>query len=428
MKKTKFVVQQELSVTFKRPSFLVLSFGIPIVVVLVFSVLNLIKDRSDQTALENSSIQERNQLEAEGIVDYSGLIEIIPADLGEGKVIFYDSEKRAQTALSDGEISAYYVIPADYLQKGKVDYVYPDSKPYFSDGQEWVVKWLLLVNMVDGDIELADQVWNPIWQLQENQIVESSQVETLIGDDCSRPGFGCQSNDLIRYIPSAMVALFFIIFLNSSNLMFNSIGTEKENRTIEVLLTSIEPRQFLAGKTIAVGLTGLIQMCVWLGTVYLIFKLGGGTLKLPENFVFPTIIFFWSILFFLGGFSVYAVLMAGVGAMVPRIKEAGAANFIAIAPLMLGYVVGLYAPIAGLTDNVVPVVLSYFPLTSPVLMVMRLTDGVVPTWQLVISSTLLFISAFYILRVVSRMFRAQILLSGQSFSITNYLKAFVILR
>jgi ABC-2 type transport system permease protein len=104
-------------------------------------------------------------------------------------------------------------------------------------------------------------------------------------------------------------------------------------------------------------------------------------------------------------------------------KEAGIANFIAMFPLLFGYMFGLMAPLADATSSAFLVFLSIFPLTSPVVMVMRLTDGSVPLWQILLSIGLLLISAYAALQMVAAMFHAQNLLSGQPFSVKRYLKA-----
>jgi len=423
MKKLIYVIQQELSNTFKRPSYLIFAFGIPFVAIIIILGINFFQGRSDENGSTSESNPVEYQFEIEGYVDQSGLIQSHPDDVPEGHLMAYETEAAAKHALSLGEIEAYYVIPADYIEEGEIFYVYPDSKPYLSDGQEWIMKKTLLMNLLDGDMDMTDRIWNPIWNLKETMVTSSAEAEVLSGDDCSRPGFSCKSNDLIRYLPSIMVALFFASFMTSSNMLFNSIGVEKENRTLEVIMTSITPRQLLTGKTMALGFSGLLQMVVWLAAIFILFNLGGKTMNLPDDFTFPGIIIGWSIVFFLGGFAVYASLMAGVGAMVPKVKEAGSANFIAMIPLFLGYIVGLFSPIAGVTDDFIPVFLSFFPLTSPVVMIMRLTDSIVPLWQLLVSAGLLFISAYYIMRAVSTMFRAQILLSGKPFSAVRYYKA-----
>jgi ABC-2 type transport system permease protein len=283
----------------------------------------------------------------------------------------------------------------------------------------------LLLNLQGGDLEAADRIWNPVGQLEERVITSSAEQETPDASEaCSRPGSSCQSNDLVRYIPSLMAALFYISFMFSSTMLFTSIATEKENRTLEVLLLSISPRQLLAGKTIGLGIAGIIQTIFWLGAVFTIFNLGGSTLSLPENFSFPVNILVWSLIFFLSGFGVYASLMAGAGALAPKMKDASAANFIAMSPLLIGYMVGIMAPLAESADAALPVILSFFPLTSPILMVMRLTDSIVPLWQLLVSAGLLIGTAYMINRATASMFQAQNLLSGEPFSIKRYFRVF----
>ena len=421
MNKTLLVIRQELINTFKRPSYLILAFVIPLLAVLILGGVKLIKSRSQEGGATAISTSEEWQMETEGYVDQSGLIRTIPTNLPQGHLLPYETEAQARQALTSEEITAYYLIPSDYLETGEVFYVYPETKALISDGQKWVIKWTLMVNLQGGDTEGADRLWNPVWHLEEINISASqAQANAPSGEDCSRPGSACTSNDLIRYIPSIMAALFFMSFMNSSTMLFNSIGIEKENRTLEVLLLSISPQQMLAGKTIGLVIAGLVQTVSWLSATFTLFNMGGSTLSLPENFTFPVNIVLWSIVFFLGGFGVYASLMAGAGALVPKLKEAGPANIITMAPLLLGYMVGIMAPLAEAANAAAPFILSFFPLTSPIVMVMRLTDSFVPVWQLMLSALLLFATSILITRATAAMFHAQNLLSGQPFSAKRY--------
>jgi ABC-2 type transport system permease protein len=86
-------------------------------------------------------------------------------------------------------------------------------------------------------------------------------------------------------------------------------------------------------------------------------------------------------------------------------------------------VVGLLAPLAEASRGALPVALSLFPLTAPVVMIMRLTDGSVPLWQLLLSAGLMVVATYLIVRAVAAMFRAQHLLSGQPFSVRRYFGA-----
>jgi len=425
MKKIFIIIQQELFSTFRRPSYLFFAFGLPLILVLVLAGIKIFEGRVEPQGEVNTNGPVEHQIDIEGFVDQSGLIKIIPDDLPQGHLIQFQTEDKALDALNSGEILAYYMIPEDYLESGNVSYIYPDTRSYLEDGQSWVIKWVLMVNTLDGDMALADLIWNPVWNLEmENISLEDTGAASAEGD-CLRPGSSCGSNELVRYMPSIMVALFYVVFMMSSTMLFNSVGQEKESRTLEVLLVSIQPRQLLAGKIISAGIAGLGQVIMWLASVFVIITIGGTTLKLPDGFGFPISILVWGLIFFIGGFGLYASLMAGAGALIPRMKEAGAANFIAMIPLLFGYIVGLLAPLADAGNAAFPILLSFFPFTSPIVMIMRLTDGIVPLWHLLVSAGVLYASAYLALRAAAAMFHAHNLLSGQPFSVKRYIYVMV---
>jgi ABC-2 type transport system permease protein len=431
MRNTLLVIRQEIITTFSRRSFLLFAFGVPLLAILVVGGMRLIQERrGDQNPASGggSGAQSKYDLQAEGYVDHSGLIRSLPADFPQDRLIRYPDEQQARQALQSTDISAYYVIPPDYLEQGVIFYVYPDTKSYLADGQEWVIQWILTTNLLEGDLALADRVWNPVWNLEVTRLAAQNQAGADSGEDCSRPGAACQSNDLVRYLPSIMVVLLYAALMVSSSMLFHSIGSEKDNRVIEVILLSISARQLLGGKTIAIGLCGLIQIATWLGAAFLMLNLAGQTLSLPADFNFPLDILLWSLLLFLAGYALYASLMAGAGALVPKMKEAGMASFIAMAPLLFAYMIGLLAPLARATEAALPVALSLFPLTAPVLMVMRLTSGPVPVWQLLLALGLICLAAWLALRSAAAMFHAQNLLSGQPFSMGRYLRALFLPR
>lgn len=424
MNKTILIMRQELRTIFLSKSYIFFAFGIPILALLILTVVRISQGSSENGNVVTTSSTEELVLETEGYVDQSGLVHAVPEELS-GFLLAYETEEQAQAALLADEVSSYYIVPPDYIKQGEIFYVFPDDKPYTLDDQKWIMQRTMTFNLLGGDPDLADRAWSPIWEVQMVQISPQVQTGTVVEEDCSRPGSACFSNKFIRLIPSILVVIFYIAFMSSSSMLFNSIGTEKENRTIEVLMLSISPRQLLAGKTLAMGLAGLLQTVTWMASIYISLNQGGSTLSLPEGFTFPFDILAWSVVFFLGGFAFYASLMAGAGAMVPKMKEAGIANFIAIIPLLFGYIFGLLAPLANQADSAFMVFLGIFPLTSPVVMIMRLTDTVVPLWQVLLSAVLLFASAYYALSVSAAMFQAQNLLSGQPFSVRQYLRALV---
>jgi len=411
MNKTLLVLRYELVTTLRRRSFLLMAFGIPLLAILIFAGVTIVKGNS--TDSNDATETETFELEVEGYVDQSGLVSVVPQGNASDYLVAYTDEEQAQQSLASGEIAAYYIVPEDFVETGKVFYVYPDTTSLTSDGQDWLIIWTLLVNLLDGDIELADRIWNPM----------DLEVTNLAPEPQQDRGLGYQSNLLIRYLPAAMAALFFTIFMTNSTHFLGNISSEKENQTIEILMLSITPRQMLAGKIIGLGITGLLQVIAWLGAVFALMSLGGQTLNLPEEFAFPASILAWGLVFFLLGFAVYASLMAGVGALASKLKEANQAVFVVMSPLFAGYMVGILAPMTGAPHAVLPTALSLFPLTAPIVMMMRLTEGSVPLWQLLLSAGLMLVTTYIIVRAVAAMFHAQNLLSGQPFSFKRFANA-----
>ncbi len=422
MRNVLLVFRQEIYKTLHSPGTMIFAFILPLAAMIVLLVAQYVQGRSGVPEGDQTSPSSQYEIKIEGFVDQSNLVQLIPDKFPPDSLIRYENELQAQQALESGKITAYYLVPPDVLERGQAYYVYPDSRSYLDDGQPWIMSWTLIVNLLEGNAALAEIIWNPIGEVTATSLAGPPKDSASNSDDCSRPGSACQSSDLVRYMPSLMTALFCTFFMTNSSRLFNSISTEKENRVIEVLLLSVSPRQLLAGKTLGLGLVGSLQTITWLGALVISFNLGGSTLKLPDNFVFPIDILIWGMVYFLGGFGLYAGLMAGIGALAPNMKEAGAAIYIVLFPLFIGYVFGLMAPLTKTADTAFLVFLSIFPMTSPVVMIMRLTNNLVPVWQLMLSIVFLFGSVSFVMRSAAIMFKNQNLLSGQPFSLRRYLQ------
>jgi ABC-2 type transport system permease protein len=129
------------------------------------------------------------------------------------------------------------------------------------------------------------------------------------------------------------------------------------------------------------------------------------------------------VLFFLLGYAVYASLMAAVGALVPNLREASQATFIVILPMIVPMM--LVSVMVEQPNGALATGLSLFPLTAPVAMMARLAAGPVPLAQLLLSAGLLAATIVLIVRSVARLFQAQVLLSGQPFSLGRLFGALV---
>jgi ABC-2 type transport system permease protein len=410
MKKILIVLKNEITTIISRPSFWLALVGLPLVGALIFTGIGAINKSASASQTVSQVLSGPQDTRPEGYVDLSGIIRQIPESVPPDTFVAYPDEASARQALRAGEISAFYIVPAEYIQKGKITYIRPDFNPLASRGdQSNLFSWVVQVNLAGGDILFANLVNGPL------KVDETSLAAVAPPDE---------NNPLVFWTPYIITIIFYMLIVGSASLLLSSISKEKENRVIEMLLTSVTPRQLLTGKILGLGIVGLGQTVFWFGTSYILLNLSGRTFQLPSAIHLPISFLAWGLVFFILGYAVYASLMAGLGALAPNLREASQATFVIttplIVPLFLSNSIFIQAP-----NGTIATVLSLFPLSAPVAMMARLSAGVVAWWQPWLAALLLVGTAVLIVRAVAGMFRAQALLSGQTFNLKAYLRALV---
>ena len=420
MKKTLEIMRYEFGSALRRKSFLFLSFGLPMLAVIIFAGINLF--RSNTPPVIGPQSNSEFVFEKEGFIDEAGLVSKMPVDIPEGVLVRFPNEKLAQKAMEEGQINAYYIIPKDYIDSGDLIYVHPDVNPIAEGGQNWVMIKTLYFNLLEGDSQVAPTVWSPANYIRRDLSIVTTLDQSSQGD-CSTPGYTCESNTLIQLLPILVMAIIYISIITGGSYLLRLISSEKDSRVMEVLLISASSTQLLNGKVISYCILGFLQVLAWLGAVFLIFRIGGGTLNLPPGFSLPISLFIWALVFFIGGYAIYATIMAGAGALTPKLTQYTSVYFVVSSPLMISYFFSLI--LAMRPHSSLAVTLSIFPLSAPIMMITRLTTGNVPIWQPILAAILILITAALIARAVARMFRAQMLLSGQPFTIHRYMKTLI---
>jgi ABC-2 type transport system permease protein len=408
MNKMWLILKNEVITVITRPSYLLTIFGIPLGAALIFafiSYLNRDQSTSDFVTEIVSGPQER---EVQGYIDQSGIIKTIPTSLPTDSLIAFQNEASAQAALGAGVIKSYYIIADDYLRSGRITHIRPDFNPLSPSDQSGLLQWILRVNLLDGDERLAMFINGPL-QLEEISLATEPQRD--------------QDDPLTFYVPYGITLLFYIIIMGAASLLLSSITKEKENRMLEILMSSVTPLQMLSGKIIGLGLVGLFQTIIWLGTGRLLLSRGSSALNISEAFHLPVSFLIWGLVFFVLGYAVYSSLMSAIGALVPNMREASQTTVVIALPLILPlFFISL---LIDKPNGALSIALSFFPLTAPVAMMTRAAAGSVPFWQFLLSALLLALTVILIVQLVARMFHAQTLLSGQSFSLKRYFQALV---
>ena len=399
MNKTFLVFKQELISTIARKSFLVMLFLIPLAGFIVMLIASNLQ-KNNQTTQITQLFSGTPEIEIFGIVDQSGIIKNIP-DQYSKQFQSFDTEDAAKNALNSGKISSYYIISKDYVTRGSVIKVSHDVNPAELED-------ILTVNLLNDQPDLVQRIVQPL-NLETEYLSPTPQRDP--------------TSLLTYFLPYIVTMLFYIVIMTSASLMLSSVTKEKENRVLEILMTSISPTQMLVGKIFALGLAGLLQTIVWTGSGLLLLKLSGSTMNVSSAFQLPVSFMIWGLLFFLAGYFLYASLMAGIGALVPNLREASQTTFIVIMPLFLPLM--LINVLINQPNGAISVFLSMFPFTSPVVMMTRISATQVPFWQIAIALALSVTTALITMKIISNFFRSQTLISGQKYSTKLFFKALV---
>ncbi|MGV8049169.1 MAG: ABC transporter permease [Anaerolineaceae bacterium] len=406
MNKTWSVFKYELVNTVTRRSFILTLILVPLVPAVIFGVLGLLNESQTQS-LEQALVQETANPLPIGVVDQSGLIRDFPDWIANGKLTPVSGEAVARQKVQDGQLEGFYLIPSDYLESGQITLFKAEVNPLTGFTQTDTIDKLLDYNLLGADQSLYLRYTNPIEFVMQEINPEPADTRDT-------------GNAFAFTLPYGVTLFFYFIIFSSSSMMLNAVGKEKDNRVMELLLSSVKPIQLFTGKILALGLANLLQMVIWFGTAILVLRLGGTTLNIPENLQIPGSVFFLAIPFFLLGYGLYGTLMAGIGAMAPNLREGNQSTFVLTLPLiftLLSLTYLIEQPHGSLSTF-----LSLFPFTSPVAMITRLTIGNVPVWQIWLALALLALTVWFLVRGISNLFRAQILLAKNKFSVGLFVK------
>ena len=241
--------------------------------------------------------------------------------------------------------------------------------------------------------------------------------------------------------------LYFFIFAYGSMIMM-SVMEEKTSRIVEIIISSVKPFNLMTGKIIGVSLAALTQVLIW-GVMFSVFSyffstyfgisassssgeiilstdeadaISSFALEMISAFMnLPlTNIFFAFIIYFIGGYFLYASIFAAIGAAIDN--QADAQQF--MLPITLIVIIGLYVGMLTVPEDpngIVAQIFSYIPFTSPIVMLMRIPHGV-PLYEQILSVTILFSSVLLIVWISAKIYRIGILMYGKKITYGEMIK------
>lgn len=391
MNKTLLIFRHEFLHTIKRKGFIIMTLIVPLVALLAIGGFQLISGIAEPPVVEEVTI---------GYVDNSGGFEGYTQQ-GKVNLVRFDTQDDATEALVGGDIKEYFVIPPDYISTGVVSLYTLEKQLVAPEDVATAIRNFLLSNLLEGKVPAAtvDRVEAPL-NLVTTRLTETGDIAPEQG------GFGA----FIIPVVFSLLLAFSIIF--SSSYLLQGLSEEKENRLMEILLSSVSARQLLTGKVFGIGAAGLTQVVVWVISASLLLSLASSTfggfisiIQLPANFLVLAVVYF------ILGYLLFAVLSAGIGAISSSSREGQ--QLIAIFTLPLFIPLWFMSLLMLFPNNPIWVVLTIFPITAPVEVMIRLGVSEIPAWQLAASIAVLGLSIIGILLLTSRVFRTYLLMYGK---------------
>ncbi len=440
MKNTFLILKQEYFKRVKKKSFIILTILIPFLFIGMFALIIFLSIRNDK--------EERT-------------------------IAVYDESNLFLGEFSDEGYTKYHFIPQEEYNslKGNIK----DSKFYgllYIPGNIYSSNMAQLISDKQLPIEISDQIQRKLSRFIENdkrqKVIEESGIPDLekrlentktwiklntlkITDS----GEAKKSSSVVAFIVSYAMGfiIYFFVFMYGAMVM-RSVMEEKKSRIIEVIISSVKPRELMAGKVIGTALVGLTQVGIWvvLGVISVVVvqsvfapetaqQMGENIMqsqgqmnpamaqatepnKIMEimemvgNLNIPLILFSF-IFYFLGGYLLYSALLGAVGAAVDNDEDSQQLVFPVTFPLILSIM--LLFIIAKNPEGPVAFWGSIIPFTAPVSMLARVPYGI-PAWELLLSMGLLILTTIGALMAAAKIYRVGLLMYGKKVNIKELIK------
>ena len=393
------ILRFELKRNLKRRAYLLVTFGLPALVlvgVLGFNVYQEVRPEPEEDPIEDELDLEG--IEFAGYVDESGIFgSDVPESLAES-LQHFETEAAARAALEAGDIDVFYRVPSDYLDEGEI-FLHMPRLRFSLVNSQLMEQFFFEAVAGDLDAEIVNRLRNPA-RIQEFDISRDAEAE--------------RDEDADFFTLYAFLMTFALGMFFTNTYLMQSVIEEKESQLIEILIATVRPAQLLIGKIFAMATLGMFQVLFWIVSGFIILNIA---LQLPafdavplDSFGIPGGSLLVPLLYFVLTYLLFAAIYGGIGAVSNSMTEGPQYAALFTLPTFVPvYFIPVYLEN---TEFGLIQVLSFFPLTAPTAMLIRLSTTQVPLAEIAISLGLLAVTVVFALWVVGRLFRVQTLLRG----------------
>ncbi|MFN5308080.1 MAG: ABC transporter permease [Candidatus Kapaibacterium sp.] len=322
----------------------------------------------------------------------------LASDLGSEKAL-----DKVRNEILEEELTGLFIIPQNVFTEKKAEYYglnvanVRETERFFSMLEETIISLELGKNGIDSS--LYAKISTPIDKKLVKVTADGQENET----------------DFLQQFASGYGAIIIVMILviTSAQLLVRSLLEEKNNRIMEILLSSCSPTELMFGKLAGLGTLGLFQAIVWMGMAVIT------GIVFEKNFInianLPIIL-----LFGISGFLLFASLMIGIGSSVTTEQEAqnitGYIVMLAVLPVVF------ILPILQEPSGTIATVLSYIPFTAPMIMSSRIMLQTPPLWEIALSLASIYSSMILFMFISAKIFRVGVLAYGKRLTLPEIIK------
>lgn len=419
MKNLNIIIQREYLTRVKKKSFIILTLFMPFMFAMLIFAPMLLSDIKDSDS-KRIVVVDQTGLYKKALNNYENYVFEFPSDSNSETIANKPQEGIFAILQITNNLSQNPTAASLYSEKQAPATLISHIDRSLSEAikQEKLQELSLSANVDQETLQSIQQILvsnriniNSIkWDKDGNETKSSAQIAIVV----------------------AMVASFLIYMFVTSHgaMVMNGVIEEKSNRIVEVMISSVRPFDLMLGKIIGIGLVGLTQITIW-GIIMAVVIPNLQAIISPgeESSLSETIHLLQSVnwieillcflVYFIGGYLIYASLFAMFGSTIDNPQDAQ--QF--MLPVTLLLIFALYAGMYSLNNPDGPLAFwtSFIPFTSPVVMVVRVAFGV-PIEQLLISIAILFVSVFVMIKIAAKIYRTGILMYGKKSSLKEIWK------
>lgn len=328
-----------------------------------------------------------------------------------------------EEARADKDADAVLLIPEDILEQGATVQLYTNGASSMTTEEE-------ITRQLNRAIEKL--------RIESYNIPELDKIMKQVEADVRLASFRNdkeeekESSTILSYgLGMGLTFMLYMCLLLYGQMVMTSIIEEKNNRVLEIVVSSVKPTQLMLGKICGIGLVAVTQIIIWgvLITLMSAFAMpffmneavasaGAGVpdgdlmavIGVLGNVGYVVKLFAMLLLFLVGGFMLYAAIFAAIGSAVDNIQDASQLQTIVVLPIILGIVLGTVA--ASDPNSTLSLIGSYVPFTSPMVMMARIPFDI-PGWQVAVSAVILYASFFFMVWLAAKIYRVGIFMYGK---------------